>query len=81
MKQNMLKEYKFLSLNALDCQFNRMIDHVNHSTRHCQDPSSSDPYPWLEPNDPRHNMSDEEILDNTINLSNSCLSPQWRKSG
>ena len=32
MKQNVLKEYKFQSLNALDCQFNCMIDHVNYST-------------------------------------------------
>ena len=79
MKQNVLKEYKFQSLNALDRQFNCMIDHVNDSTRHCRDPSPSDPYPWLEPNDPHRNMSDEEILEITIDLTDSCLSSMEKK--
>ena len=36
--------------------------------------ADQDKYPWLDPEDPRRNMSDEEILDTYIDLSNSCLS-------
>ena len=50
-----------------------MIDYVNDSMRNQQTSTMSDPYPWLDPNDPRRHQTDEEILDNTINLSNSCL--------
>ena len=36
-------------------------------------PSKSDPYPWLERDDPRRFLTDDEILDKTIDLSTSCL--------
>ena len=32
-----------------------------------------DKYPWLDPEDPRRNMTDEEILDTYVDLSKSCL--------
>ena len=38
--------------------------------------SEPDPYPWLDSNDPRRDMTDEEILDKYIDLSNSDLEPQ-----
>ena len=38
--------------------------------------SDLDPYLWLDLNDPRRNMTDEEILDKYIDLSNSDLKPQ-----
>ena len=34
----------------------------------------SDPYPWLADDDPRRYQSDEEIIHEKINLSNSALS-------
>ena len=34
----------------------------------------SDPYPWLADDDPRRNQSDEEIMYEKIDLSNSALS-------
>ena len=34
----------------------------------------SDPYPWLADDDPRRYQSDEEIMDEKIDLSNSALS-------
>ena len=37
-----------------------------------------DPYPWLEPDDPRRSMTDEEILDDTIDLDESCLSKKGK---
>ena len=38
--------------------------------------SDPDPYPWLDSNDPRRNMTDEEILDKYIDLSNSDLNSE-----
>ena len=38
--------------------------------------SDPDPYPWLDLNDPRRNMTNEEILDKYIDLSNSDLKPE-----
>ena len=35
----------------------------------------NDPYPWLDEDDPRRDMTDEEILDKYINLTNSDLTP------
>ena len=33
----------------------------------------TDPYPWLDPTDPRRNMIDEEIIHKYVDLSDSCL--------
>ena len=41
--------------------------HVKHSS------ADQDKYPWLDPEDPRRNMTDEEILDTYVDLSKSCL--------
>ena len=38
--------------------------------------SDPDLYPWLDLNDPRRDMTDEEILDKYIDLSNSDLKPE-----
>ena len=35
----------------------------------------NDPYPWLDEDDPRRDMMDEEILDKYIDLTNSDLTP------
>ena len=37
--------------------------------------ADSDKFPWLDPNDPRRNMSDDQILHKFIDLSKSLLSP------
>ena len=34
---------------------------------------SQDPYPWLDPEDPRCKLTDEQILEHTVDLSMSCL--------
>ena len=33
----------------------------------------TEPYPWLDPTDPRRNMTDEEIIHKYVDLSDSCL--------
>ena len=55
-----------------------MIDEANRANKHCQPPGlkpggSQDPYPWLDPDDPRHKLTDEQILERTVDLSTSCL--------
>ena len=34
-----------------------------------------DPYPWLDPQDPRRFQTDRELLEQLIDLSQSCLTP------
>ena len=78
IKKTFLRNYHFKTLNELSLQFNKMINEVNDSTRlhrplHPKKHRPQDPYPWLEPDDPRRNLTDEQILDRTIDLSTSCL--------
>ena len=50
----------------------------NHASKHGkhvkQHKHAADPYPWLDSQDPRRNMTDEEILTKYIDLSQSILS-------
>ena len=39
-----------------------------------------DPYPWLDKEDPRRNMTDQEILENYVDLSDSDLNAAEKKS-
>ena len=41
--------------------------------------SLEDKYPWLDPDDERRYMTDNEILDKYINLDNSCLSKKEKR--
>ena len=40
---------------------------------------SKDPYPWLELGDPRRKMTDRQIIESTINFSQSCLSMEGQE--
>ena len=45
-----------------------------------EDRDTPDPYPWLDADDPHRNMTDEEILDNAIDLLKSALTiPEKRE--
>ena len=39
-----------------------------------------DPYPWLDKDDPRRNMTDQEILEKYVDLSDSYLNAAEKKS-
>ena len=39
-----------------------------------------DPYPWLDSDDPRKDMTDEEILDKYINLCKSDLNTEEKNT-
>ena len=47
--------------------------HVKHESQQKLQQSADDPYPWLDSQDPRRDMSDEEILRKYIDLSQSIL--------
>ena len=47
--------------------------HVEHVSQQKLQQSADDPYPWLDSQDPRRDMSDEEILREYIDLSQSIL--------
>ena len=79
LKRNILKHYRFRSLQNLNYHFNRMIDFVNTENRSRTSPMNTDPFPWLDPKDPRRHLTDEQILDNTIDLSNSCLTSREKR--
>ena len=74
LKKTVLKEYQFKSLQNLTYHLNQMIDVANIANRRPRGTHPKDPYPWLDPNDPHHSLTDEQILDKTIDLSASCLS-------
>ena len=79
LKRNILKEYDFKSIQNLNYQLNKMIDVANIRNRRHRGISPNDPYPWLEPSDPRQSLSDDQILDRTIDLSNSRLSSSKKR--
>ena len=74
LKKTVLKEYQFKSLQNLTYHLNCMIDIANIANRHPRGAHLKDPYLWLEPDDPHRSLTDEQILDKTIDLSASCLS-------
>ena len=47
--------------------------HVKHGSQQKLQQSADDPYPWLDSQDPRRDMSDEEILRKYIDLNKSIL--------
>ena len=47
--------------------------HVRHVSQQKLQQSADDPYPWLDSQDPRRDMSDEDILRKYIDLSQSIL--------
>ena len=45
-----------------------------------KDNTKKDPYPWLDDNDPRRHMTDKEILESTINLSEACITERQKQA-
>ena len=60
---------------------NCMIDFVNDQNKGSvnQKRLDSDPYPWLDPTDPHQKLSDKQILDNTVDLSQSYLNAKEKR--
>ena len=73
------------NLTQIVCNTLTWILQVKEKTNQIADKSSikqhltADPYLWLEHDDPRRNMSDEEILCKYIDLSQSCLDQEQKE--
>ena len=64
-------------------QMNIRID-INETQRpqrqfHSKDDRDKGPYPWLDEKDPRRYMTDKEILESAIDLSEACITEKQEK--
>ena len=60
-------------------QFVDRNEHKDNDTNIVLD-KAKDPYPWLDDDDPRRNMTDQEIFEKYINLSDSDLNSAEKRS-
>ena len=67
--QNLSKCYHFESAEKLCEEFNMLVNGIKKEEKEVE----KDKYPWLDDSDDRKHMMDKEILDNYIDLDNSCL--------
>ena len=44
----------------------------------CKDDAKKDSYSWLDDNDPRRNMTNKELLESTIDLSEACITEKQK---
>ena len=47
-------------------------------SKYSKDDTRKGPYPWLDENDPRRHMTDKEILEGTIDLSEVCFTERQK---
>ena len=70
LQQNLSRYYRFKRAEKLCEYFNKFVNTLQKET---EQKSPTDKYPWLDPDDKRKHMTDREILEEYINLNNSCL--------
>ena len=75
LQQNLSRYYRFEKAAKLCEYFNKF---VNTLKKEREQKSPKEKYPWLDPDDDddRRHMTDREILENYINLDNSCLNEE-----
>ena len=59
------------------------IDETEKSPReskYSKDNTKKDPYCWVDENDPRREKTDKEILESTIDLSESCITERQKQA-
>ena len=69
LQQNLSKFYHFVSIERLCEEFNTIVNERKKEDKEVE----KDKYPWLDKNNERKYMTDREILENHINLDDSCL--------
>ena len=70
LQQNLSRYYRFEKAEKLCEYFNKF---VNTLQKEREQKLQTDKYPWLDPDDERKHMTDREILEEYIDLNNSCL--------
>ncbi len=69
------EEFQFIEAREYCESYNKMVDQWNERKKKQQRAKREgpDPFPWLEADDPRRYMTDEQILRQLVNLDNSKL--------
>ena len=73
VKDQLGKNYSFMSIYLFQEQMNTISSQVAKRFKPIRKDGLVDPYPWLEKDDPHRHMTDEEILEKTIDLSKSAM--------
>ena len=76
LQQNLNKCYQFEEIDKVCAEFNKMVEAIRQEERN----DSEERYPWLDDTDERKYMTDEEILDKYINLTDSCFDKKGKKT-
>ena len=63
LQQNLSRYYRFEEAEKLCEYFNKFVDTLKKER---EQTTPTDKYPWLDPEDERRNMTDREILENTL---------------
>ena len=83
MHFNLAGIHNLFSKWNLDLRFKEHFAKISTQNVHYQKREvvrkSSDPYPWLDEDDPRRDITDEEILHQYIDLSESHLTPKEKE--
>ena len=76
LQQNLKKYHRFERADTRCEYFNKFI---NTFKKVREQKEWEESYPWLDPNDERNYMTDQEILDKYIDLEKSCLTEKEQK--
>ena len=68
LQEHLGRQYHFKLADDVCDQYNRFVNLMRK-----EEENSEGEFPWLEDTDKRKYMRDREILDNYVNLDNSCL--------
>ena len=73
-----MQYYRMVVQEVYDATTDRNYENTKLSQRYNQEekinqPDGSDLYPWLDDDEPRRKMTDEEILEKCVDLTNSDL--------
>ena len=79
LKDQFGKQYSFIPIHLFQECMNMLSSQVAKRFAPSESTSVSNPYPWLEADDPHRHMMDEEILDKAIDLSKSALTIPEKK--
>ena len=77
LQQNLNKYYHFEEADKVCEEFNKMIEMVRQEEE--EKDIKKERYPWLDDTDERKYMTNREILDKYIDLTDSCLDKVERK--
>ena len=79
VKDQLGKNYSFMPIYLFQEQMNTISSQVAKRFKPVRKDGLVDPYPWLEKDDPRRHMTNEDLLEKTIDLSKSAMTSAEKK--